>query len=288
MGLYFRENRYQGVNAHLHSLFQSGLERYQWTSFHTSFITYFSGHLNGVLPSQYRAFSEQSLQIQIEPQDGTLPYSQPRRPDISITSDYLFPESVNPVAAVATRTWEATLDATLPNIEPDIQAVLIYRTEETTRRVVLRIELLSPSNKVSGSHYAAYLYNRTEALRSGLPLLEIDLLHETHSPILTMPRYPHDAQSYPYHVTFSDPRLPPSVKQVRSVGVSVNAPFPTIALPLEGEDWVTLPLTEAYEETFKRGRWGEDVDYAIEPPRMESYRGDDQDAIRAVMQQVGG
>src|SRR5690606_34079662 len=71
---------------------------------------------------------------------------------------------------------------------------------------VARIELLSPANKPNGRHHDAYNARRAESLESGVPLIEIDYLHEAPPVIYPLPIYPHDERATPYMVIVSDPR----------------------------------------------------------------------------------
>src|SRR5688572_13293980 len=55
------KNQYRGINAHLHSFWQS---EGGWDSFHSSHITYLTAALKAkLLPKGYTAESQQSLQI---------------------------------------------------------------------------------------------------------------------------------------------------------------------------------------------------------------------------------
>jgi hypothetical protein len=164
-------------------------------------------------------------------------------------------------------------------------AVVIYQQAESGQHSLLgnpitRIELLSPANKVGGSYYYAYLRRRREALIGGLPLVEIDYLHESRPPVFGLPAYPNDPRAYPYHVIISDPRLPPTVKAVRAYGFGVDAPIPAVNIPLAGNEVAALALHEVYHFTFKAGRWGDQVDYALEPERLHTYSPADQQRIR--------
>jgi hypothetical protein len=57
---------YPGVDAHLNSILQipgSDDQPSLWPAFHAAHITYIAGYLNEVLPQNYRALTEQSLQV---------------------------------------------------------------------------------------------------------------------------------------------------------------------------------------------------------------------------------
>lgn len=78
--------------------------------------------------------------------------------------------------------------------------------QRTLGKIVTRIELLSPSNKPGGSDFRVYAEKRVEAIQSGVPLVEIDYLHETPSPLRNLPVYPVHAEAYLYTIVISDPR----------------------------------------------------------------------------------
>ena len=273
-------NQYRGVNAHLHSQFQTrGGPLSQWPSFHSGIITHTVETLNAVLPLRYRAVGEQSLQV-IKSEETTHGI---RRPDVTIYQSGAGPK----LAAVATAesAWIATIEETLTPVD-ELFAVIVYdqdgpRQHEHLGTPVTRIELLSASNKSGGGGFDAYLMARREALLGGLPLVEIVLLHESGSPVLTMPAYPHDANSYPYHITISDPRRPVDGQQVRDFGIRVDQAFPVVQIPLADNDEVAFDLNTVYEQTFAGGRWGQQIDYALPPERMDSYTSIDQQQIIA-------
>lgn len=52
---------------------------------------------------------------------------------------------------------------------------------------------------------------------------------------------------------------------------------------LAGPDVVQLDYDAVYQETFRRGRWGQEVDYAAMPLDFETYAPVDQAAIQARM-----
>lgn len=283
MAIYADKNLYKGVNPHLHSRFQRGTDDLiNFRPFHSDHITNLSQTLNRLLPHPYRAISEQTLQVTAHP--GSKP-TQPI-PDVTIFNRAPTRRDLGGLAALAPSvTWDAAVEETLFDDEPhELSAVLIYQKVDMQRGIpVARIELLSPSNKLGGSYYYAYLKRRRECLQSGLPLVEIDYLHESGSPVVGLPAYPNDPNSYAYHVIVSDPRYPPTVKSVWAYGFTVDAPIPTVIIPLAGDDTVTLALDEVYQYTFEAGKWGDEVDYLIPPERLATYSPADQAHITARM-----
>jgi hypothetical protein len=286
MPITLKDNQYNGINAHLHSLFQSGTLDYQWGSFHSRHISHLADALQERLPPGYRAFDEQSLQIRLDTdwEDTT---TQRRKPDVTIySSETALPHPTALAETAIKPFWEAALDEAWLAPEDEMKAIMVYHVGGRARVPVTRIELLSPANKQRGRHFRQYESKRWEALRGGLPLVEIDYLHESASPVPGLPRYPTDPNSLPYHITISDPRLPPPYKSVRSFGFRVDENIPPLMLPLAGDEVVEMDFDAPYQHTFRAGRWGEDVDYAQAPPRISSYREDDQQAIRDKMRAV--
>lgn len=154
--------------------------------------------------------------------------------------------------------------------------------------VVTRIELLSPANKPGGAHYRAYYEKRIEALQSGVPLVELDYLHESPPTIPHMPIYPLDDDAYPYYLAIHDPRPEWRKGIVRVFGFRVGDAIPTLAIPLDGQDTIAFDFDYAYQYTFQRRRWGHLVDYQHVPVRFETYRADDQKVIQQVMTMATG
>jgi hypothetical protein len=281
MAIRLQENPYAGVNAHLQSMLQAPGS--DWPTFHTNHITDISYALNAMLPSPYRAYAEKSLQIRV---DDDAAFSQRRKPDLTVYElRDRAREAITGATAVALPTWAATIEETIETYE-DMPSVVIYRGSEDGRVPVVRMELLSPANKFGGSAFHLYEQNRIEVIHSGLPLIEIDYLHETLSPVRGLPVYPEQPNAYAYHFTVTNPRLSPEALPVRTYGFGVDDAFPKLPIPLAGDDDMVFDFGVPYGRTFTGGRWWEDVDYAQEPERMETYSQKDQAAIRARMAAV--
>lgn len=143
----------------------------------------------------------------------------------------------------------------------------------------MRIELLSPINK-EGDGKAAYLKNRFEAITSGTKRYEIDLLHETRSP-LSIPRYSRDEGSQAYSIAVTDPTgvdFYSSNAETLVKGFNVDEPFPRINIPLLNDDAVlNFDLGVPYNETFIGLKCGSLIDYALPPdPKREAELGNRQ------------
>lgn len=236
MPIYHRDNRYAGVNAHLHSIFQA---QGGWSSLHTNIIAELARHLNSRLPEGYLVDIEQSLQIRHSPiNSGKAHHS----------------------------------------------AVVIYQTDTDAvlGKAVTRIELLSPGNK-RGAGYLQYREKRVAALRGGVALVEIDLLHETPPVVKGVPPYPTAPGSHAYTITTSDPT--PTLDDGFSLtyGFAVGTPLPTVALPV-GAGAVDCDFDAVYQSVYlSLSAYSRRVDYAEPPPNLDRYSDRDQAVIRAVM-----
>lgn len=173
--------------------------------------------------------------------------------------------------------------------EKTLMAATIYRVEGKNLRniPVLRFELLSPGNKPGGAHHTQYLHNRQETLAVGLRLVEIDWLHETRPIISAIPSYPDGADnSYPYSIIVSDPRPSLDEGQTLVYGFSVEQPAPTINIPLDGEDFVTLDFGRVHNQTIERRSYYSLIVYTTEPPRFNAYSEKDRAFIRQRMAEI--
>jgi hypothetical protein len=280
-----RENPYPGINAHLNSLLQTVGRVGQpaiWPAFHSRHVSHIADGLTESLPQRYIAISEQALQTRsIDIGEIGIHYSEP---DVTIFQRAPSPASIG-VATLPAANWELPLTVTLEEPLKPPNAVVIHEllAQGKIGRIVARIELLSPSNKPGGADYRAYARKRFEALRTGVPLIEIDYLHESRSPVLKLPAYPQDVNSAPYAITVSDPRPTWEEGRARTYNFHVGEPVRTFPLPLADEDVVLVDMDAIYQHTFRTGRWGDLLDYSAEPERMETYGAADQAAIRAVM-----
>ncbi len=286
MAIRSSKNEYLGVNAHLHSYFQS---KGGWSSFHTKYISDLAEAINAKLPPGYLVDLVQSLQIrEFHTESG----ERLRKPMLDITIYDTQPTTQRPVS-LPSGTAATLVQPVINTIELDDQAyytaVLIYVVEddENLGRPVTRIELLSPTNK-SGEGYLQYREKRSTALRIGVGLIEVDYLHETDSPIKGVPSYSrHQPGSYAYTITVNDPK--PSLEKglSKTFGFNVDDPIPTIDIPLAGEETLSLDFGTVYNQTFvSLGAYSHRVDYEQLPENFQTYSEADQERIREVMRRV--
>ena len=127
------------------------------------------------------------------------------------------------------------------------------------RTVVTVIELLSPTNKVSGSFgRASFLRKRREALAGDANWMEIDLLRDG----LRTPR-PANVPDTDYRVYLSRSGPP---RDAFVWPIRLTDRLPTVAVPLRGTDPdVPLDLQAAVSAAVERGSYDLDADYAADP-----------------------
>jgi hypothetical protein len=283
MPTYSPDNQYRGVNAHLHSYFQG---QSGWSGFHTDFIGALAHRLDRLLPTDFIVQIESSLQIrEIHPDSG----ERIRRPtpDLTIYRTREVVETGGGSGAVATliQLIPETLDL---NEDLYYSAVVIYRTTQNQLlgQAVTRIELLSPTNK-SGDGAIQYREKRFAALKSGVALVEIDLLHETPPVVKGIPRYPIQPGSHPYAITVSDPTPSFDEGTAQTYGFDVDMPIRSFDVPLGSGMSIELDMNPVYNEVFGSMKvYSICADYAVLPLNIERYSAADQERIRQVMLRV--
>ena len=283
MVIHARENLYPGVNAHLNSYLQR--PESDWGDFHARHIQDIAVLLEEVLPENYLVQSESSLQVSTFSQfDVTLGMT---RPDISI---FQHAPTRNPTMAQISPHRTLPIEDTLLDDDETLMGVVIYRVEDQqiAREPVTRIELLSPSNKPGAPGYRQYLRRRTQALRAGVAMVEIDYLHESR-PILTrIPSYADGTQdAHPYLLLVSTLEPSADSKGVDVYEADVDTPLPTIGIPLAKPESIAFDLNAAYMQTFRSRRlYALACDYATEPPAFDRYHPDDQVRILRLLEAI--
>ena len=280
------KNQYTGINAHLHSYWQS---QGGWNRFHGNHIADLMRLLSTeLMPLSYVAELEPSLQIRYLDTPDSDPES-----DVTIYDP-------NPVRALeSTEILSTTLSLlVLPALdalaapsksEKELSAVAIYEIEESLRdegTPVAWLELLSPSNKGNGPDAESYRQKRAKIVRSGLVFVELDYLHESGSTLQQVASYrirqgrAAQLDSHPYRIAVIDPR--PSYVEGKAyiTEFDVDSPIPTVAIPLSAADVLHfdfgIPYNKTIEETLYGWRF---VDYSQLPSRYERYSDSDQERI---------
>jgi hypothetical protein len=283
MVIHARENLYPGVNAHLNSYLQRlGSD---WGDFHARHIQDIAVLLEETLPENYLVQSESSLQVSTFSQfDVTLGTT---RPDISIFQR--IPTRI-PTTAQISPHRTLPIEDTLLDDDETLMGVVIYRVED--RQIacepVTRIELLSPSNKPGAPGYRQYLRRRTQALRAGVAMVEIDYWHESRPIVPRVPSYADGAQdAHPYLILVSTLEPSEDSKGLDIFEADVDTPLPTVAIPLTKPESIPFDLNTAYVQTFRSRRLHAlACDYATEPPAFERYRSHDQARILRLLEAI--
>ncbi|MEZ4863131.1 MAG: DUF4058 family protein [Caldilineaceae bacterium] len=287
------KNQYLGINAHLHSHWQTVGG---WSDFHSAHITDLSKTLKAqLLPMGYTTEIEPSLQIRRVDDSRDWPES-----DITI---YDLLRDHTPVLTPAT-TSSATLaplsllieDA--PVSEKPYGAVAVYEYIPRKRdrgEPVAWIELLSPANKGKSEDAATYVQKRHTILQSGLVFIEIDYLHETPSTFARLANYSAhltngnhgsdaSAKAHPYRIVVLDPRPDLRQGQAYLAEFDVDEPIPTVPIPLNAGDQLHFDFGAPYRKTVEEELYGlEFVDYRELPLHFNRYSKDDQARIAVRM-----
>ncbi len=277
------KNQYLGINAHLHSRWQA---QGGWPEFHSGYVwNLFNALKLLLLPIGYTAAVESSLQIRRLDLPGTVDRPQS---DVTIYD----PDPIRPFyrrsEAFSSAADEMVMPITDALLEPPISektynAIKIYEVRAEAGDPVVWIELLSPSNKPGGSDAAEYLRKRDKLVESGIALVEIDYLHESPPTVRSLPVYRPDQNTphaRPYHILIFDPRPNLNEGILRIAGFDVDAPIPTLTIPLNDDDLLTFDFGPPYHRTLAEALYGlEVVDYGQLPVHFERYHARDQARI---------
>jgi hypothetical protein len=281
MSLYLTTNPYQGVNAHFNSYLQTTGQA--WQTFHNNHITYLTNEMNRALPAGYYAVSEASLQIQNRYEAETLP----SRPDVSLFQtpppSSTASTGIFPAQGALAVLEKATLELASPSQE--LSAVEIYALQSPqtppAHQLVLRLELLSPTNKRQAG---AYLLARQRFLRLGIHCVDLDFLHQQPPLFADLPPYPQEG-SYPYWIVVSDASPPQGWTRFYAWGL--DEALPSLYLPLRDGQGVVVNFDSAYQAHFATERRAHSLlDYAAPPLNMQAYSPADQAKILALMAQL--
>src|SRR5262245_12921905 len=137
-----------------------------WGDVHASAIIYARDQLNRVLPKDLRARAEERVVV------AGLERPRPVFPDVRVVERRKLRKANNGGVAIATA---QPLIVEVPD-EPETQAFLEIRERSADARLVTVLELLSPSNKMPGPGQEQYLQKQQQVLKTGVSLVEIDLL----------------------------------------------------------------------------------------------------------------
>jgi hypothetical protein len=236
-------NPYPGMNPFIEA---NG----RWKDFHMTFLTTCREQLITRLPAHYRARLNERVQLIDQGDHSFASY----RPDVSVV-----------------RTTRASDEsggvATLIDLEPVICRNMEVETESvgyieihtaSNDQLVTVIEVMSPTNKKEPGR-AEYRSKMEQLRRSGVHAVEIDLLLGGER--LNMRELLPIGDFYTF-VTRKEfyPRC-------EVYAWSIRRKLPRIPIPLNQPDKdVVMDLAAAFETTFQRGGYGEDLDYNVPLP----------------------
>lgn len=226
------------------------LESWVWPDCHGTLITAIRAQLNTKLPRRYIANTELYAWREGQSENDRLLLGGP---DVHAV-DRGPTTSNGPLGA----TVVAPVTTILPGVERKQRYVRIV--DESGRRIVTVIELLSPSNKTAHESGDAYRYKREEYIASGINLVEIDLLRSGVRPPLGDP-----APSIPdYYVLVCRAWQRPKLDLWP---FSIRDPLPQVPVPLDPEEpEILLNLRAAFDRSYDEARYDEQVDYT-KPPK---------------------
>jgi len=283
------KNQYLGINAHLHSYWQT---QGGWKEFHTSYIVYLTAALKAkLLPMGYTAGIESSLQIRRLDRPDSEPEADVAIFDPDPDRPFLQREPYTPGATANVIDLAEVLEY---EEEPsEYRAIAIYEAEAGGEygEPVAWIEVLSPSNKPGGSHAREYRLKRRKLLDSAIVFVELDYLHESSPTFDKIPRYRPKIRTtqlvnsgHPYHILVIDPRPMISSGKVHVYQFDVDVPLPSVLIPLNANDILTFDFGIAYHRTLAEEFFAyERVDYTQFPVNFDRYSKDDQERIAARM-----
>jgi hypothetical protein len=230
----------------LHDQFQPPLQDdCPWESFHSSWANAMVGQLNlHLLSEHYRAIPQVHIGARIEIDVATF-----RRRE----------ESAPPGNGAATTVWappEAKLAVAVDFADPDIFEVQVR--DETRRRLVAAVELVSPANKDRPSHRREFAIKCASYLRQQVSVIIVDVVTERRDnmhgelirllelpePVVEAGAFPLYAVAYRLRVQEDEQSLELWPEELR-----IGASLPTMPLWISEEDAVPLDLEASYLAT---------------------------------------
>ncbi len=156
--------------------------------------------------------------------------------------------------------------AVIEQLDVELHERRLELYDPTNGSVVTVIELLSPTNKVSGSRGRAdFLAMRDQLYASTAQWMEIDLLR---GGVRTANRSPAAGTEYQAFVSKIDPVT--NARTGHLWPISLRRPLPVLGVPLQpGEPDAPLDLQAVFDLTYQRAMYGYRLNYAGDPPLPE-------------------
>jgi hypothetical protein len=238
------------------------IEGQVWEDFHTRFITALADSLLPGVRPRYVVRVERRIYLEHAPEEPAAFIN----PDVMVLERPGVP-APPPERAGGTATLAAVTPVVLsvPMPERRREAFLTVRERESME-VITVLEVLSPTNKRSGSDgRREYLSKREAVLLSGTHLVELDLLRGGQRLPTVEPLPPGDF----YAIVSRAARRP----RVEVYAWSLRQRLPAIPVPLAGEDEaVALDLQAVFDIVYDRTGYDYSLDYRrpVEPALREA------------------
>jgi hypothetical protein len=224
-----------------------------WPDVHHELISVLRGQINARLRRRYVARIE--LRVYLAPEDDPS-RTLIRIPDLRVEPGSRPEQRLS--SALSVVAVSEPIELTTMHLDDETEEALIKVVEPATREVITVIEVLSPSNKVSGSEgRASYTKKRYEVLRSPAHLVEIDLLRAG------KPTFPRGkvACDYALHVSRVERRPKGHVWPIY-----LRNRLPSVAIPLRGNDPdLVIDLQETLATAYDRAAYGDTLQYHGDP-----------------------
>jgi len=223
-----------------------------WSGFHASFIVELQTLLSPLLRPDYMVRVKERVYLS---EEGDPAYRL-IVPDAKVVASRLSPKQHRPAQGGL---MIAEPIPVVQALDDEVHEPRLEIRDRLDRSVVAVIELLSPTNKVTGSKgRASFLQKRREMLESAAHWMEIDLLRggvrtSNHSP----------EAGTPYQVYLSRNG---SSRKGFIWPMSLREPLSVVGVPLRGDhDDVPLDLQTALDTVYARGAYDLDLEYDGDP-----------------------
>jgi hypothetical protein len=224
-----------------------------WPDVHNSLITSIRDALTPLVVPRYIARVESRLTV-LTGQD----LDQLYWPDVSIRTAALTEPAREGGVGVMERIDARPYRVVVQLQEDEIDEWFLTIWEQSEHKLVTAIEVLSPTNKRTKDARQEYLDKRRDLMRSGVSLVEIDLLRAGQRMPLNNAPPPTD-----YRILVYRPR-PSRLAEV--YGFSYKDPIPSLTIPLlPGESEPTLDLNGVLHALIDRARYDLSIDYRKPP-----------------------
>ncbi len=229
-------------------------EPVRWPDVHHGIISELQSHLNrDIRPRYYVRIEVRVIRLEIDDPAQALF----RISDLQVVTDRLdVPPRRRARAAVAAGVATAVeIDTT--DYEFEVKQARLKIHESDSKRLVTVLEVLSPTNKATGSEArVSYLDKRQEAYEAGCHFVEIDLLRRG------KPTFPRGkACHYAVHVSRAERRPLATVWRI-----DLPQRLPVVGVPLlAGDADAEVDLQAVLNSTYERGAYDADTDYTLDP-----------------------